>query len=72
MRGSARFTAGSMADEARRMAAQAEGVLVSSAGLHLAYPTISVTSNGAAYIMYAYSGAGTLPITTLAPQFPGE
>ena len=48
---------------------QARGMIVSGNQLHLSYPSVSVTANGAAYIIYSYAGSEVLADFTRA--FPG-
>jgi len=48
---------------------QARGMIVSGNQLHLSYPSVSVTANGAAYIIYSYAGSELLADFTRA--YPG-
>jgi hypothetical protein len=61
-------TSGSLCSANIGMAAK--GVIFSGQGLHLAYPSVSVTADGTAYITYSYASNGTLPDFSRA--YPGE
>jgi hypothetical protein len=55
---------------------QAKGNIASDYGLHLAYPTVAVKSNGAALVGYVYSADLTIAdfenADTQVPTYPGR